>query len=177
MNQKTAKSDELVTDEAKVTVCDGLPVFNWRRFQLVSKPAKTCHYPSPVTNCDSSAATTEMRDHAEVSTDNPMSEVESPLTHETREQSTLRLLGPIATDVIPAHGVCPFCGRYEGYVLEGCAQWFGCSQHQTKWIGGFDESGQWRNQTTAERREVIRSLMGYREVQPLRNVCKRARRG
>jgi len=52
MNQKTQKSDELVTDEAKVTGCDGLPVFNWRRFQLTRQPAITRHYPSPVTNCD-----------------------------------------------------------------------------------------------------------------------------
>ncbi len=48
--ENTAENDELVTDRAKVTGCDGLPVFNWRRFQLTRKPAIIRHYPSPVTN-------------------------------------------------------------------------------------------------------------------------------
>ena len=48
--QKPQNLADLVTDEAKVTGCDGLPVLNWRRFWLTRQTPTTRHYPSPVTN-------------------------------------------------------------------------------------------------------------------------------
>jgi hypothetical protein len=55
-------------------------------------------------------------------------------------------------------GVCPTCGRNDGYINIGRGHWFYCSKHRVKWYFGSNLFSSWREQTEDEQRETYDEL-------------------
>jgi hypothetical protein len=49
-------------------------------------------------------------------------------------------------------GVCPVCGKHDGYVNAGKSHVFFCSEHAKSWIGGANLFDSWRDETEDEQR-------------------------
>ena len=45
-------------------------------------------------------------------------------------------------------GVCPRCGKVDGYYNYGPNHWFVCFEHKVQWLGAYDLFSTWRNETT-----------------------------
>ncbi len=65
-------------------------------------------------------------------------------------------------------GICPECGRYDGYLNIGRGQWFYCTEHHTCWLAGENLFSSWRFETEAEQRARYDALDfdTYRQVEP-----------
>jgi hypothetical protein len=51
-------------------------------------------------------------------------------------------------------GVCPHCGKNDGYLNVGKGHWFFCKEHRLKWLIGANLFSSWRDQTEAEQRRL-----------------------
>ena len=47
-------------------------------------------------------------------------------------------------------GVCPECGKSDGYINAGRSHWFICKEHKIKWLVGCNLFSDWRHQTEGE---------------------------
>lgn len=63
-------------------------------------------------------------------------------------------------------GVCPECGKNDGYVNVNRAHFFVCDTHKVFWSAGGNLFSSWRDQTEADWQHNANLLDGYREVQP-----------
>jgi hypothetical protein len=92
--------------------------------------------------------------------------------------NTLRRCVMIPTNVIPfpeieysAHcGVCPDCGKSDGFVNLGKEHWFICRDHKTKWFVGVNLFEGWENQTVAQAQSIEIMLETYKEIVPQRHL-------
>lgn len=57
-------------------------------------------------------------------------------------------------DTIPDDyfGVCPECGKTDGFINVGRGHWFYCREHKTKWLFGENQFDSWRDETEDEQR-------------------------
>ena len=69
-------------------------------------------------------------------------------------------------------GVCPECGKSDGYINVSRTHWFFCKAHKTKWCIGANLFSSWREQTEDEQRRDYDEIgMGeFTSVKP-RHVC------
>ncbi|HIF50891.1 MAG TPA: hypothetical protein EYQ42_05105 [Thiotrichaceae bacterium] len=67
-------------------------------------------------------------------------------------------------------GVCPKCGKSDGFVNLGKEHWFICRDHKTKWFAGVNMFEGWENQTVAQAQSIESMLNSYKDVVPLREV-------
>lgn len=82
----------------------------------------------------------------------------------------------VPTNVIPfpetqysSHcGVCPDCGKTDGYFNIGKEHWFICREHKHKWLGGYNLFENWKNQTVIQTETINTLLESFREVLPYR---------
>ena len=51
-------------------------------------------------------------------------------------------------------GGCPQCGKNDGCIHIGRAEWFFCKEHKTKWWVGSNLFSSWRVQTEQEQRQI-----------------------
>jgi hypothetical protein len=51
-------------------------------------------------------------------------------------------------------GVCPHCGKNDGYLNVGRSHWFYCKEHRVKWCSGANLFSWWRHQTEEEQRRL-----------------------
>lgn len=61
-------------------------------------------------------------------------------------------------------GVCPECGKNDGYLNIGRDHWFYCRKHRVKWCIGSNLFSSWRRETREEWEENAKRLEGYREI-------------
>ncbi len=81
----------------------------------------------------------------------------------------LRLVDPSETDPETAHGyfgLCPQCGRHDGYLNIGSEHWFHCDTHKVKWCAGSNLFSDWLEETNEEHARHWAKLAGYREILP-----------
>jgi len=64
-------------------------------------------------------------------------------------------------------GMCPVCGKHNGYVNLGAEFWIICHQHKTKWSIGDDLLAGWQDQSASQFYKVENILSKYNEVYPL----------
>lgn len=62
-------------------------------------------------------------------------------------------------------GVCPICGRNDGYLNLGRAHWFYCRQHQTRWLGGDDVFNTWRTERVDDWKKNSHDIGQFKIVQ------------
>ncbi|MBL1143210.1 MAG: hypothetical protein HND53_14430 [Proteobacteria bacterium] len=67
-------------------------------------------------------------------------------------------------------GVCPSCGKTDGFVNLGKEHWFICRDHKSKWFVGVNLFEGWENQTVAQTECIDLMLSKYKEVVPLRTI-------
>ena len=67
-------------------------------------------------------------------------------------------------------GVCPTCGRHDGYINIGAGHWFYCAEHRTRWNVGANLFDSWKDQTEDEQRARYLELDfgSYVTVEPWR---------
>lgn len=86
----------------------------------------------------------------------------------------------IPTNVIPMQetqysmhcGVCPLCGKTDGFVNLGKEHWFICRDHETKWFAGVNLFEGWQNQTVAQAQSIEAMLDKYKEITPIRSLAE-----
>jgi hypothetical protein len=66
-------------------------------------------------------------------------------------------------------GVCPHCGRHDGYLNIGRAHWFFRKQHRVKWCAGSDLFSGWRDRSEDEQRRRFDEVgMGeFEDIEPV----------
>jgi hypothetical protein len=64
-------------------------------------------------------------------------------------------------------GVCPECGRHDGYVNVGPNHVFVCREHRTAWCIGSNLFSSWHDQTPEQKAENLRMLNDFKEVEPI----------
>lgn len=67
-------------------------------------------------------------------------------------------------------GVCPKCGKTDGFVNLGQEHWFICRDHKSKWFVGLNLFEGWENQTVAQTESIAIMLGGYQEIIPIRTT-------
>lgn len=67
-------------------------------------------------------------------------------------------------------GICPKCGKTDGFVNLGKEHWFICRDHKYKWFAGVNLFEGWENQTVAQTESIDLMLSRYKEVMPLRTI-------
>lgn len=67
-------------------------------------------------------------------------------------------------------GVCPKCGKTDGFVNLGKEHWFICRDHKSKWFAGVNLFEGWENQTVAQTESIAIMLGGYQEIVPIRTA-------
>ena len=67
-------------------------------------------------------------------------------------------------------GVCPKCGKTDGFVNLGQEHWFICRDHKSKWFAGLNLFEGWENQTVAQTESIAIMLGGYQEIVPIRTT-------
>jgi hypothetical protein len=55
-------------------------------------------------------------------------------------------------------GVCPHCGKTDGYINIGRSHWMFCREHRVKWWIGSNIFSSWRYQTEAEQEAQYNAL-------------------
>ena len=70
-------------------------------------------------------------------------------------------------EVADHFGVCPICGRNDGFLNVGRAHWFVCHAHHVRWCVGENLFSCWRRQTPAARQLTWERIRDYREVIPI----------
>jgi len=66
-------------------------------------------------------------------------------------------------------GLCPECGKTDGYVSVGCDHWFICEAHRTRWPIGANLFSSYLYETEEEQRQICERLgfFEFREVEPI----------
>ena len=64
-------------------------------------------------------------------------------------------------------GVCPKCGRHDGYLNLHRAHYFVCHAHRFKWCVGENLFSSWRCQSEAEFRRNALDIRSYDEIRPV----------
>ena len=64
-------------------------------------------------------------------------------------------------------GVCPVCGKNDGYLNVRGANWFVCHKHQVRWCVG-DVFSTWKDESVDIWRRNWKQIGGYLEVEPFR---------
>ena len=64
----------------------------------------------------------------------------------------------------PYFGVCPECGRNNGFLNVGRGHWMVCHAHRVRWCLGSNWFSCWREDTEEEWKENWRRIGDYREV-------------
>jgi hypothetical protein len=67
-------------------------------------------------------------------------------------------------------GVCPKCGKSDGFVNLGKEHWFICRVHKSKWFAGANLFEGWENQTVAQAQSIELMLDSYKEIVPVRSI-------
>lgn len=67
-------------------------------------------------------------------------------------------------------GLCPKCGKSDGYVNLGKEHWIICRDHKFKWFVGVNLFDGWQNQTVAQAQSIELMLNSYKEIVPVRNT-------
>jgi hypothetical protein len=70
-------------------------------------------------------------------------------------------------------GVCPHCGKNDGFINVGRSHWFFCKEHRVKWCAGANLFSSWRHETEAEQRRIYNEI-GLGEFEELGGVAERA---
>jgi len=61
-------------------------------------------------------------------------------------------------------GICPHCGKTDGYVNVGRGHWFFCIEHRVKWYAGSNLFSSWHDETEEEQRRVFDEIgLGFFE--------------
>jgi hypothetical protein len=55
-------------------------------------------------------------------------------------------------------GVCPECGKTDGYINIGREHWFYCKEHKVKWWAGSNLFRGWKDETEAEQEATFNDL-------------------
>jgi hypothetical protein len=55
-------------------------------------------------------------------------------------------------------GVCPNCGRTDGYINVGRGHWFFCKEHKVTWLAGTNLFSAWRDETEDHQRKIFDEL-------------------
>lgn len=63
-------------------------------------------------------------------------------------------------------GVCPQCGRNDGYLNSGRERWFVCHEHRVKWGGGQSKACGWKEVSPVVRKRNVALFAAYREIEP-----------
>jgi hypothetical protein len=61
-------------------------------------------------------------------------------------------------------GVCPHCGKNDGFLNIGRAHWFVCHEHQMKWRAGENLFSNWRDETEEDWRRNHYRIGHYHEL-------------
>lgn len=64
-----------------------------------------------------------------------------------------------------AYGVCPECGKTDGFLNVGRDHWFLCAAHKTKWCVGSNLFSAWREESNKDWQAHARYLESFREVE------------
>ena len=64
-------------------------------------------------------------------------------------------------------GLCPKCGRENGYINIGRGHWFKCDAHQVIWFVGENLFSSWRSQSEVEQRRIFKEHQHYERVSPV----------
>jgi hypothetical protein len=66
-------------------------------------------------------------------------------------------------------GVCPYCGKVDGYYNYGPNHYFVCFEHKARWLGAYDLFSTWRNETTGDWISNRQTFEDYELVVPAPN--------
>lgn len=55
-------------------------------------------------------------------------------------------------------GLCPTCGKTDGYINVGRGHWFYCQEHKKKWFVGSNLFSSWKDETEDEQRASYAEL-------------------
>ncbi|HUI21321.1 MAG TPA: hypothetical protein VLZ74_09790 [Methylocella sp.] len=55
-------------------------------------------------------------------------------------------------------GVCPVCGKTDGYINTGRVHWFFCKEHKLRWWAGINLFSSWQHETEEEQRRQYDEL-------------------
>jgi hypothetical protein len=78
-------------------------------------------------------------------------------------------------------GVCPTCGKNDGYVNVGRGHWFVCDEHKFKWFVGSNLFDSWKEQTEEEQRQLYEArgiglykIIALKDTQPkiIQKTCR-----
>lgn len=85
---------------------------------------------------------------------------EKGTSHETMEEETRD------AEFCDSFGVCPHCGRNDGYLNVGRAHYFICHQHKMKWWIGDNLFSSWRHESETDFQDNRELLQSYQEIDP-----------
>jgi len=63
-------------------------------------------------------------------------------------------------------GLCPLCGRKDGYLNNLRDHWMICKKHKTKWCVGSNLFSSWRDMSGEEQDSQRKELTEFTEVEP-----------
>lgn len=71
-------------------------------------------------------------------------------------------------------GVCPICGKTDGYLNYGSSHYFVCDAHQVYWEVGANLFSCWKDEDEATWEANAEKLSAFTEVEPVHNkrLCK-----
>lgn len=67
-------------------------------------------------------------------------------------------------------GVCPECGRTDGFLNVGRNHWFVCHEHTAAWWVGGNLFSSWKDEDEDDWLANEALLLGYVEVEPLHDL-------
>ena len=71
------------------------------------------------------------------------------------------------SDSIDDHfGVCPTCGKTDGYLNIGSRHWFVCHAHRVRWCVGSNLFSSWRDETKEQWQANADRIEDYQEIEP-----------
>jgi len=63
-------------------------------------------------------------------------------------------------------GLCPLCGRNDGFLNNLRDHWMICNKHKTKWYVGSNLFSAWRDMSGEEQDSQRKELTEFTEVEP-----------
>lgn len=69
-------------------------------------------------------------------------------------------------------GVCPGCGKHDGYVNRGKEHWAVCVPHRVKWFIGANLFSSWKEETPEQQRLTLARIGfdDFAEIEPRRGL-------